>query len=92
MDTQACCSHSKITRITEEHPGGFTSEHWKCDTCETRFAPEPLISGRSLRDWFAGQAMPGLLASLQEEGVNCTLIAQLAYKISDAMIAQREKK
>ena len=47
--------------------------------------------GMSLRDYFAGQA----LASMDTDG--CTLIgmqslAQRAYDIADAMLAEREKE
>jgi hypothetical protein len=45
-------------------------------------------SGMTLRDWFAGQALVGLLA----EGGDRTLDreAELAYECADAMLAAKE--
>ena len=61
--------------------------------------------GMSLRDWFAGLALQGMLASLNRpdlleefnqtadkvEVSNCQLHAMMAYNIADAMLAEREK-
>lgn len=53
-------------------------------------------SGLSVRDWFAGRAMSMLDAEaiLCDGGLNGATaperIASLAYKIADAMLAQRE--
>jgi hypothetical protein len=44
--------------------------------------------GMSLRDWFAGQALAGLLASNQ--GQNQNELAWLAYAAADAMLAARK--
>lgn len=61
--------------------------------------PEPRVDmyhdrweGMSLRDWFAGMALQGMLASWPE-GVDLKegTAAVLAYKFSDAMLAEREK-
>lgn len=99
MDSQACCSHSRITRITESYPPGFTTEYWKCETCETRFCPEPLMQGRVLRDWFAGQIASGDAASEGGFTSNLDVLPDYAarraavyYSVADAMIAQREKQ
>ena len=52
-----------------------------------------LMSGMSPRDWFAGQALPGLISAytfaLKEEAVSHE-IAKEAYSYADAMIADRE--
>ena len=50
-------------------------------------------NGMSLRDWFAGQALAGLLASgvASERGQTCEDVAQIAYANADAMIAERAK-
>ncbi len=60
-------------------------------------------SGMSLRDWFAGQALAGLLASHRQgdnwpgkpaarQGVEPQhVIARGAYDIADAMLAAREE-
>jgi hypothetical protein len=51
----------------------------------------------SLRDWFAGQAMPTLLADpsvnevAESHGVQPrVLLAKLAYQVADAMLAARK--
>ena len=41
--------------------------------------------GMTLRDWFAGQALSGLVAQSDKK-----VVAQLAYKIADAMLAARK--
>ena len=58
------------------------------ETTATPYAP-----GMSLRDWFAGQAMTGELASWTSstDGHECN-IARRAYQMADAMIAAREVK
>ena len=45
-------------------------------------------SGMTLRDWFAGQAIAGLMASNFNEESN-KLLSCIAYELADAMIAQR---
>lgn len=76
-------------------------------------------TGMTLRDWFAGQALPGLLAQRQEpgdyDGPNSTTdamdagivykgnfishkgddseyLAEDAYSMADAMLAERERR
>lgn len=46
------------------------------------------FEGMSLRDWFAGQAMAGVLAN---EGWSRD-IATIAYATADAMLAAREPR
>ena len=43
--------------------------------------------GMSLRDWFAGQALAGLLANVSNQ-----VDARVAYAIADAMLAARKGK
>lgn len=55
-----------------------------------------LIAGMPLRDWFAGQALTGLLASGQwnNNGLDdgfAEHIARHASNIADAMLAERAK-
>jgi hypothetical protein len=45
----------------------------------------------TLRDWFAGQALAGLMASNLNEQSAKTL-ALLSYEQADAMIDERQKK
>jgi hypothetical protein len=42
----------------------------------------------SLRDWFAGQALPAVAA----KGSSSAKISEDAYKIADAMLAERSKE
>lgn len=50
--------------------------------------------GMSLRDYFAGLAMQGMLANsaLDLAGENGFYVVKSAYRMSDAMIQHREKK
>ena len=49
--------------------------------------------GMTLRDWFAGQALTGVLASLPDTGhaVNCDSLAAFSYSMADAMLEARKK-
>ena len=49
--------------------------------------------GMTLRDWFAGQALAGWMASFPScgEGVVPVACARLAYDIADAMLDARAK-
>ena len=49
------------------------------------------IGGMSLRDYFAGQALTGLLAADTQERHDEEWMAVSAYSISDAMLAERVK-
>ncbi len=48
--------------------------------------------GMSLRDWFAGQALAGWLASPVKapDGVSSDMLTQALYKIADDMLKARE--
>ena len=51
--------------------------------------------GMTLRDYFAGQALAGLLASYANPGANCAPTSDVAanesYAYADAMLAERER-
>lgn len=47
--------------------------------------------GMSLRDYFAGQALAGLLAC-DETGGRKERFAKVAYEYADAMLAERQKE
>lgn len=50
------------------------------------------IGGMSLRDYFAGEALKGILSSQQHtEEFSHTYRAELAYGQADAMLAARQK-
>jgi len=59
------------------HPGNENQNVW----------PE---LGMSLRDYFAGRALSGLIARHRAE-VAWSDVAPQAYRIADAMLAEREK-
>lgn len=44
-------------------------------------------SGMSLRDWFAGMALSGNPQATEDDGY-----AAWAYKVADAMLAERQKR
>ena len=50
--------------------------------------------GMRLRDWFAGQALPRLLASAEPHlnAGTAEQAAQSAYQIADAMLAARQRE
>jgi hypothetical protein len=54
-----------------------------------------MVSGLSLRDWFAGQALSGWLASFGPEALlseeNRPALAQFAYNLADHMLEARKK-
>lgn len=52
----------------------------------------PAQPGMSLRDWFAGMAMQGILSSDTELFLKTEDIADIAYGQADEMIEQRNKK
>lgn len=50
----------------------------------------PFQHGMSLRDWFAGQALSGLLADPQVDGMPLPT-ARVCYEYADAMLKAREQ-
>ena len=50
--------------------------------------------GMSLRDYFAGKVMGGLLAAVEPKDqahLTGRLYSEIAYRIADAMLAERDK-
>lgn len=74
--------------MTDKSDGGpaFPMIGWKSPDGMLAMPNEP---GMSLRDWFAGQAMKGLIAHPSSEG-SVTIVAQWAYDYADAMLAVRK--
>ena len=50
--------------------------------------PTIVYHGMTLRDWFAGQALTGLY----ERSLSDSHMAHRAYRMADAMLAERSKK
>jgi hypothetical protein len=65
---------------------------------ERFFADDYGYGGMTLRDYFAGQALQGMLASNIQVPVgsapqtNIILLASACYRAADAMLAAREKQ
>ncbi len=55
-----------------------------------------IYTGMSLRDWFAGQALAGLLTDPTTTGTVirtvCEVQAEVAYAMADAMLAARGRE
>ena len=66
-------------RYTTTDVMGHTYSHCKA----------PFHTGMSLRDWFAGQALTGLVTNGQYPAGQ---IAESAYSFADAMLAAREQE
>lgn len=47
--------------------------------------------GMTLRDWFAGQAMVGILSVAGPYGLAPYEISERSYRLADAMIKERKK-
>lgn len=52
------------------------------------YSENQVTGGMSLRDWFAGKAMQGLLASSVKGSED--QFAEYSYKVADAMLRARE--
>ena len=53
--------------------------------------PSANIHGMTLRDWFAGQALAGILSNPNIENAFFNVDAGLAYDAADAMLAARSE-
>lgn len=51
-----------------------------------------LITGITALDWFAGQALAGILAHDKDDDFDNDLVAQNAYKFAAAMLAERARR
>lgn len=62
---------------------------------------EPWNTGMTIRDWFAGQAIAGVIGAVSNDteahiemkktGSSAGYFARCAYAVADAMLAEREK-
>ena len=80
-----------------DHGGPAFPNHPEMEGHSPIGEPIHFFSGMSLRDYFAGQALAGLLASLADDADfpskhNRLQFAHQSYRLADAMIAAREMK
>ena len=80
---------SEPTKIDDggpAYPNTVSALEWK-------FGDPKAFAGMSLRDYFAGMAMQGMLAhdDSPPNEADARLWANVAYTIADAMIAERKK-
>lgn len=47
-------------------------------------------AGMTLRDWFAGQALAGMVQGGAQDGFTASDVVMAAYQFADAMLAARE--
>lgn len=71
----------------KQNDGGPAFPH-SIDSSEVRLQFD--FKGMSLRDWFAGQALSGMLADSRFSG-KAETYAELSYELADAMLKAREK-
>ena len=75
--------------MTGKHDGGPAFPRFEAPVHGSYPIP---VGGMSLRDWFAGQALAGWMASfIADEAVKADGCAQLAYQLADAMLAARSE-
>ncbi|NLF01133.1 MAG: hypothetical protein GX601_09170 [Anaerolineales bacterium] len=48
--------------------------------------------GMSLRDWFAGQAVAGIMANIGFNQFLPEIISKSAWAVADAMLAERDRR
>ena len=60
---------------------------------QTLFFPQPQEdeNGLTLRDWFAGQALAGVLSNSNMTFERNNEAAEVAYSVADAMLAARSE-
>lgn len=68
----------------------YFPETMKEQVAEVASQIEQSTEGMSLRDWFAGQALVGLIAQTPT-ATSAETFACEAYAMADAMLAEREK-
>ena len=72
-----------------QNNGGAAFPYWNC--------AENTTQGMTLRDWFAGQALSGILSSsgcqlFREAEIPLIEIAEYADRLADAMLAARNER
>lgn len=77
---------SAFPQIESEYANA--AEH--CGDTERPYSHVYSYGGMSLRDYFAGQALPAIITP-GTMGMTVDLDAEMAYRFADAMLAEREK-
>jgi hypothetical protein len=54
--------------------------------------PDSAYAGMTLRDWFAGMALQGMIAAHWTERYDYDSYSDCAYSMADSMIAMRDSK
>lgn len=63
------------------------------DPDHTQYGFDAAHDGMSMRDWFAGQVIARLIGVYGfEDGEDKRILAERAYEMADAMLAEREKE
>lgn len=80
---------NKSNILGGNHPA-FPVQAYPGDAANPKVRPN---TGMSMRDYFAAQAMNGLLANPEEFGENIPVkdVAEFAFEMANAMLEQREK-
>ena len=78
--------------MSQTNDGGPAFPHLDLYAGAGNSQPTPTqYNGMSLRDWFAGQALAGMIACPNTNGGGKDF-AVYAYKYADAMLAERQKE
>lgn len=77
------------SNINTNHPA-FPVQAYPGDASNPKVRPN---TGMSMRDYFASDAMSGLMANPEEISLNSPVeeIADFSYEVADAMLVRREK-
>ena len=80
---------NKSNSLGGNHPA-FPVQAYPGDAANPKVRPN---TGMSMRDYFAAQAMNGLLANPEEfgEGVLLAELADYSFQVANAMLERREK-
>jgi len=80
---------TKSNILNSNHPA-FPVQAYPGDAANPKVRPN---TGMSMRDYFAAQAMSGLIANPEEFGEAAPVndIADFAYTVANAMLERREK-
>jgi len=71
----------------------FPAVYWDRDSAG-QYVPRVSEVGMSLRAWFAGRALPGVMQTAVTAGayMDSKKVAECCYQVADAMLAEGEKE